>query len=53
MTPTERSEVPGLVPVEEIASLVLRLVVDDSLAGRVLVRWADEERERLLPVERD
>jgi NAD(P)-dependent dehydrogenase (short-subunit alcohol dehydrogenase family) len=53
MTPEERAEVPGLVPVEEIAGLIVRLATDESLAGRVLVRWADEDRERLLPLGRE
>jgi NAD(P)-dependent dehydrogenase (short-subunit alcohol dehydrogenase family) len=50
MTPEQRAaEVRGLVPVEEIAGLIVDLARDDSLAGRVLVRWADEEGPRLLP----
>jgi NAD(P)-dependent dehydrogenase (short-subunit alcohol dehydrogenase family) len=53
MSPEERGEVPGLVPVEEIAGLILRLATDESLAGRVMVRWADEEGERLLPLGRE
>ena len=38
MTPEERAEVRGLVPVEEIAGLIVRLATDESLAGRVMVR---------------
>ena len=53
MSPEERAEVPGLVPLEEIARLILRLATDESLAGRVLVRWADEDAERLLPLGRE
>jgi NAD(P)-dependent dehydrogenase (short-subunit alcohol dehydrogenase family) len=53
MTPEERAEVPGLVPVEEIAGLIVRLATDESLAGRVMVRWADEDGERLLPLGRE
>jgi 3-oxoacyl-[acyl-carrier protein] reductase len=53
MTPEERAEVRGLVPVEEIAGLIVRLASDESLAGRVMVRWADEEGERLLPTGRE
>ena len=53
MTPEERAGLPGLVPVEEIAGLIVRLATDESLAGRVLVRWADEEGERLLPLGRE
>ena len=49
----ERAEVPGLVPVEEIAGLIVRLATDESLAGRVMVRWADEDGERLLPLGRE
>lgn len=57
MTSEERAELPaireGLVPVEEIAGLIVRLATDESLAGRVLVRWADEAGHRLLPVGRE
>jgi 3-oxoacyl-[acyl-carrier protein] reductase len=53
MTAEERAEVRGLVPLDEIAALVLRLATDESLAGRVMVRWADEEGERLLPLGRE
>jgi len=53
MTSEERAELPGLVPVEEIAGLIVRLASDESLAGRVLVRWADEDGERLLPLGRE
>jgi NAD(P)-dependent dehydrogenase (short-subunit alcohol dehydrogenase family) len=53
MTPEERAEVPRLVPVEEISTLVVRLAKDESLAGRVLVRWADEDCARLLPPGRE
>jgi NAD(P)-dependent dehydrogenase (short-subunit alcohol dehydrogenase family) len=52
MTPEERAEVRGLVAVEEIAALIGRLARDERLAGNVLVRWADEEAERLLPLSR-
>jgi 3-oxoacyl-[acyl-carrier protein] reductase len=53
MSPQERSQIRGLVPVEEIAALIVRLATDESLAGRVLVRWADEDGERLLPIGRE
>jgi NAD(P)-dependent dehydrogenase (short-subunit alcohol dehydrogenase family) len=53
MTPEERAEVRGLVPVEEIAGLIVRLAADESLAGRVMGRWADEDGERLLPLGRE
>ena len=52
MTPAERSEVRGLVPVDEIAELIVGLARDETMAGRVLVRWADEAQARLLPQER-
>jgi NAD(P)-dependent dehydrogenase (short-subunit alcohol dehydrogenase family) len=53
MSPEERaSTVPGLVPVDEVAELIVGLARDDTLAGRVLVRWADEDGARLLPQER-
>ena len=41
MSEEERAQVPELVPAEEIASLVLDLVRDESLAGRVMIRPAD------------
>jgi NAD(P)-dependent dehydrogenase (short-subunit alcohol dehydrogenase family) len=50
MSEEERAEVPNLVPAEEIAELVLELVRDDSLAGRVLIRPA-REQPRLLSLE--
>jgi NAD(P)-dependent dehydrogenase (short-subunit alcohol dehydrogenase family) len=50
MTDDERAEVPELVPAEEIASLVLDLVRDETLAGRVLIRPAGG-RPELMPVE--
>lgn len=53
MTEAERAGIRGLVPVEEIAALIVRLATDESLAGRVLVRWADEDGERLLPLGRE
>jgi len=40
------------VPVDEVAELIVGLARDDTLAGRVLVRWADEDGARLLPQER-
>jgi NAD(P)-dependent dehydrogenase (short-subunit alcohol dehydrogenase family) len=52
MTPAERANVRGLVPVDEIAELIAQLATDESLAGRVLVRWADEDGVRLLPLGR-
>ena len=51
MAPAEREQQP-LVPVDEIADLVVGLARDETRAGRVLVRWADEEAARLLPQER-
>jgi NAD(P)-dependent dehydrogenase (short-subunit alcohol dehydrogenase family) len=50
MTPDERAEVPELVPAEEIASLILDLIRDDTLSGRVLIRPSDGPPE-LMPVE--
>jgi NAD(P)-dependent dehydrogenase (short-subunit alcohol dehydrogenase family) len=41
MTDEERAQVPELVTAEEIASLVLDLIRDDTSAGRVLIRPAD------------
>jgi NAD(P)-dependent dehydrogenase (short-subunit alcohol dehydrogenase family) len=48
MSVEERGAVPGLVPTEAIAGGVLDLVRDDSLAGRVLV-WFAEGEPYLLP----
>jgi NAD(P)-dependent dehydrogenase (short-subunit alcohol dehydrogenase family) len=52
MTEGERAAVPALVPVEEIAAIVLDLVRDDSVAGRIVARFADEPGPRLLPNDR-
>jgi 3-oxoacyl-[acyl-carrier protein] reductase len=52
MSPERRAQVPPLVPAEEIAAIVLDLVRDDSLAGRIVVRFADEDGSRLLPADR-
>jgi hypothetical protein len=43
MSEEERAAVPRLVPAETIAGDVLGLLRDDSLAGRVLVRFAEAE----------
>jgi NAD(P)-dependent dehydrogenase (short-subunit alcohol dehydrogenase family) len=50
MSESERARTPELVPAEEIASLVLDLIRDDSLAGRVLIRPAGGAAE-LMPLE--
>jgi NAD(P)-dependent dehydrogenase (short-subunit alcohol dehydrogenase family) len=50
MSPEEREQVPELVSAEEIASLVLDLIRDDSLGGRVMIRPADGP-PMLMPVE--
>jgi NAD(P)-dependent dehydrogenase (short-subunit alcohol dehydrogenase family) len=50
MSEEERAQVPELVPAEEIAALVLDLIRDESLAGRVMIRPADGPAA-LLPVE--
>lgn len=52
MTPEERAEVPPLVPTEEVAAIVLDLVRDDTLAGRIVVRFADEPGPRFLDADR-
>ena len=52
MTAAERAAVPPLVPAEEIAEIVVDLVRDDSAAGRVVVRFADEPGPRVLPYDR-
>jgi NAD(P)-dependent dehydrogenase (short-subunit alcohol dehydrogenase family) len=48
MADEERARVPELVSPHAIAGGVLRLIRDDSLAGRVLV-WFAEEDPYLLP----
>ena len=50
MTGEERAQVPPLVPADAIADGVLDLIRDDSLAGRILVWFANEE-PYLLPAE--
>jgi NAD(P)-dependent dehydrogenase (short-subunit alcohol dehydrogenase family) len=51
MTPEERAEVPDeLTAPEEIAGLVVKLIEDEELAGRVFVWWTGEQPEAL-PVE--
>jgi NAD(P)-dependent dehydrogenase (short-subunit alcohol dehydrogenase family) len=50
-TPEERAAALPLVPAERVADAIVGLVVDDSLAGRVLVCPATEEW-RLLPAHR-
>jgi NAD(P)-dependent dehydrogenase (short-subunit alcohol dehydrogenase family) len=49
MTTEERAAVPPLVPADEIAEIALDLIRDDSSAGRVIVRFADEPGPRVLP----
>jgi NAD(P)-dependent dehydrogenase (short-subunit alcohol dehydrogenase family) len=49
MTAEERAEVPPLVPVEEIAAIVVELVRDETAAGRIVVRFAHEPGPRVLP----
>jgi len=51
LTPDQRSlqGIPvRLTTVEEIATAVLRLATDDTLAGRVVVWWSDDQ-PRLIP----
>jgi 3-oxoacyl-[acyl-carrier protein] reductase len=48
-TPEERAAAPPLVPAERVADAILRLVEDESLAGRVLVCPVTGEW-RFLPV---
>ncbi len=52
MTPEERAKVPPLVPAEEIAAIVIDLVRDESLAGRIVTRFADEPGPRFVPAHR-
>jgi NAD(P)-dependent dehydrogenase (short-subunit alcohol dehydrogenase family) len=48
MSTEERAAVPPLVPAEEIAEIALDLIRDDSAAGRIAVRWANEPGPRVL-----
>jgi hypothetical protein len=51
LTPQERraQDVPdALITVDEIAEAVLRLAMDETLAGRVMVYWPDQG-PRLIP----
>ena len=48
MSEEERAAVPPLVPAEEIAELVVALARDDTCAGRIVVRFADEPGPREL-----
>jgi NAD(P)-dependent dehydrogenase (short-subunit alcohol dehydrogenase family) len=48
MTAADRAAVPPLVPVREIAEIVLDLIRDDTLAGRVVARFADEHGPRVV-----
>jgi NAD(P)-dependent dehydrogenase (short-subunit alcohol dehydrogenase family) len=50
MTDEERAEVPELVSADEIASLVLDLIRDDTSAGRVVIRPSDGPA-MVMPVE--
>jgi NAD(P)-dependent dehydrogenase (short-subunit alcohol dehydrogenase family) len=52
MSGEERASVPPLVAAEEIAEIVLDLVRDESAAGRIVVRFADEPGPRVLPADR-
>jgi NAD(P)-dependent dehydrogenase (short-subunit alcohol dehydrogenase family) len=53
MSPEERAELPEeLTAPEEIAELVVRLVEDESLAGRVFVWWTGEPPEPMPVVAR-
>ena len=48
MTAEERAAVPPLVPPDEIAEIALDLIRDDSAAGRVVARFADEPGPRVV-----
>jgi NAD(P)-dependent dehydrogenase (short-subunit alcohol dehydrogenase family) len=48
MTAEERAAVPPLVPPNEIAQIALDLIRDDSAAGRVVARFADEPGPRVV-----
>ena len=48
LTAPERAAVPPLVPAGETAGIVLDLARDDSAAGRIIVRFADEAGPRAL-----
>ena len=48
MTAEERAAVPPLVPPDEIAEIALDLIRDDSAAGRVVARFANETGPRVV-----
>jgi NAD(P)-dependent dehydrogenase (short-subunit alcohol dehydrogenase family) len=48
MTAEGRAAVPPLVPPNEIAEIALDLILDDSAAGRVVARFADEPGPRVV-----
>ena len=48
MSDDERAQVPALVPAAEIAEIVLCLIRDDSAAGRVVARFANETGPRVV-----
>ena len=50
MSEEERAQVPELVSADGIAALVLDLIRDDTLAGRVMIRRADGPA-MLMPIE--
>jgi NAD(P)-dependent dehydrogenase (short-subunit alcohol dehydrogenase family) len=43
MSDHDRAVLPRLLEPEEVAAAVVQLIGDDSLAGRVMVMWCDEE----------
>jgi len=43
VTEGERATTPPPVPLATVASAVIRLIRDDSLAGRALVLWRGEQ----------
>jgi NAD(P)-dependent dehydrogenase (short-subunit alcohol dehydrogenase family) len=49
MTPAQRAAAPTPIPPEEIASAVVEFVLDEELAGRVMVMWPGEPARLLDP----
>jgi NAD(P)-dependent dehydrogenase (short-subunit alcohol dehydrogenase family) len=53
MNGQERTEVPRLLHPSEVAGAVVRLVEDDTLAGRVLVMWCEETPHLVDPARKE
>jgi NAD(P)-dependent dehydrogenase (short-subunit alcohol dehydrogenase family) len=43
LPPAEQAQVPKLLQPDEVAGAVLQFLVDDGLAGRIMVMWCGQE----------